>query len=250
MQGVNESMFGQQQREQSGFAMQYATNQGNMIRQRLFNKYVRATEHLYRRFLLIVANKWKTTKIVQVVGRENDINTLKFKGSDIAHGYDVTSEFGRSLSLDPMTRRGELMNMMPLMEKAQVPPQRILAEMQLGETDAVFDDAELGQDRMLDYFDRIIKTGVQAEPRPHENHEQMLSYASKFVMLRAYQSLEDPIKDLIDEHIKMRQEALQQAVAPQQAAPGMAPPAPGAPGEEAPAEGEGGEVLDLAALQM
>jgi len=38
MAGVNDSMFGQQKREQSGFSMQYATNQGKMVRRRLFNK--------------------------------------------------------------------------------------------------------------------------------------------------------------------------------------------------------------------
>ena len=36
--GLNESMFGKQSREMSGFSMQTAINAGNMIRRRLFNK--------------------------------------------------------------------------------------------------------------------------------------------------------------------------------------------------------------------
>lgn len=234
MQGINESMYGQQSREQSGYSMQYATNQGNMIRQRLFNKYVAVTEELHRRYLVIAANKWTTAKTIQVIGNENAFDTMSFKGADIMHGYDAVAELGSSLSLDPMTRRGELMNMMPLLEKANVDPATIMSLMRLGETDTVIDVVELARKRMQEYFDLIIETGIQKPPRKNEDHERMLTYAGQFVMMRAYQDLPDHLKDLIDEHIAERQSLI---AAPPAPVPEM-PQVPGMPepsGGEAPA---------------
>jgi len=228
MQGINESMFGQQSREQSGFSMQYATNQGNMIRQRLFNKYVAVTEELFKRHLVIVANKWDVERTVQTIGTENALLTRSFKGADIMHGYDVVCEFGTSLSLDPMTRRGELMNYMPLLEKAEVPASTILSLMRLGDTETAIDIVELATSRMQEYFDFIIETGMQKEPRKKEDHKNMLLYADKFVMMRAYQDLDDFVKDLIDAHIEMRQALIVQPPAIG-GAPGMPAPEGAAP---------------------
>jgi hypothetical protein len=241
MQGVNESMFGQQSREQSGFAMQYATNQGNMIRQRLFNKFIMDTELLHRRHLTIVANKWDNTRIIQVLGKENRFETKKFKGADISHGYDVIAEYGSSMSLDPITRRGEVMNMLPILEKAQIPPEQIIQMAQLGDTSSMVDTAKLADTRMQEYFDSIIKSGMPIAPREHEDHTKMLAYAGKFVMMRAYQDLPDMLKDLIDEHISERQALISEA-----AAPGEVPPE-GAPAPEAPAEGGEGGAEELTA---
>lgn len=234
MQGINESMFGQQSREQSGFSMQYATNQGNMIRQRLFNKYLGVTEDLHRRFLVIAANRWSMSKTVQVVGKENNLDTNSFKGSDIMHGYDVVVEFGASLSLDPMTRRGELMNMMPLLKEANVDPGTILSMARLGETDTVLDMVELANNRMQDYFDEIISTQAPVPPRKNEDHQRMLIYAGQFVMMRAYQDLPEFLKDLIDGHIEERQKLV---AAPPPPAGLEVPGAPSAPGAGPAGEG-------------
>lgn len=235
--GMNESMFGQQSREQSGFAQQYAVNQGNMIRQRLFNKFVMVTEETVKNMIVMVANRWSTKRTIQVLGKENALETSAFKGADIAHGYDVVGEFGNQLSLDPTTRRGELMNMMPLLEKAQMDPSTILSMMKIGDTSMAVDMVALAETRMLEYFEKIIATRSQVEPREKEDHEKMLAYAGKFVMMRAYQDLDDQLKDLIDEHIDMRQQLVAAPPAPggeAAPAPGAPPGAPGAPPEGMP----------------
>ena len=238
MQGINESMFGQQSREQSGFAAQYATNQGNMIRQRMFNKFVFVSEATYKRLVLIAANRWATSRTIQVIGKENALETSAFKGADIAHGYDAVAEFGTTLSLDPITRRGELMNMMPLLEKAEMDPSTILSLMKIGDTGLAMDLVGLAEARQSVYFDYIIKTGMQKEPRQKEDHARMLVYASKFVMMRAYQDLDDTIKELIDDHIDARQALIVQPPAPGgiELPPGAAPGAPPPPGESPPEE--------------
>ncbi|TGN99697.1 hypothetical protein PN36_34985, partial [Candidatus Thiomargarita nelsonii] len=110
LSGVNESMFGQQSREQSGFSMQYATNQGNMIRRRLFNKYVLFVESIYKSFLNLVRKHWSAGRTIQVIGKEKAIEAVEIKGADIDGGFDLVVEYGASLSLDPMTRREEILS--------------------------------------------------------------------------------------------------------------------------------------------
>ena len=64
---VNESMFGQSSRETAGFTMQYATNQGNVIRRRLFNKYVLLTEAVLVTSALVYPAPIKARTVTVVV---------------------------------------------------------------------------------------------------------------------------------------------------------------------------------------
>jgi len=116
MAGVNESMMGEMSRETSGFSLQYATNQGNMIRRRLFNKYVLFVEDIFKAYLNLVRKYWEDSRIIAVLGKEKAFETIDIKGSDIDGGYDLVVEYGASLSLDPSTRREELLQLMPLFE--------------------------------------------------------------------------------------------------------------------------------------
>ncbi len=229
--GVNESMFGQASREQSGYHASYSVNQGNMIRQRLFNKFVSNTERLYKRILLMAANKWKTPRLIDVMGEENVHDVKSFRGSDIAFGYGVVAEFSSSLSLDPMARRSEIMTMWPMLKEAGLDQKKLVQMLKLSELGNTFDITKVPGNRMKAYFDEITKTGMQKEPRPKENHPEMLVFAQEFVMLQAFHSLPEPIKVLIEEHITLREELVAAAAQPPEgAAPGAAGPgaAPGA----------------------
>ena len=129
------------------------------------------------------------------------------------------------------------MNYMPIMENAQMDPSTILSMFKLGETDTVMDMVSLASSRMQEYFDKIIETGKQVEPRKNEDHQRMLSYAGQFVMMRAYQDLPSNLKQLIDDHIEARQSLL--------AAP---PPPPGIATQEGPNElmpNEGEDLLQI-----
>ena len=227
LMGVNESMFGQQSREQSGFSQTYSVNQGNMTRQRLFNKFVRNTERLYNRILLIAANKWKTKRIIQVIGDENNIETDAFRGADIAYGYDVRCEFSSALSLDPQTRRAELLQTQDLLKEAGVSPKKILDMMKMSELGNALDDGKLATNRMKTYFKRIERTSLQQKPRTKENHADMLEWAFTYVMTTAFDILPENIKVLIEEHITLREDLIKEKLAEE----GQAG-APEAPGEE------------------
>jgi hypothetical protein len=255
MSGVNEAMFGQQSREQSGFSMQYATNQGNMIRRRLFNKYVLFVEAVYKSYLSLIQKHWTTTHTIQVLGREKALESVDIRGADIDGGFDIVVEYGASLSLDPMTRREEILSLQPLFEKAGVPTRVSLKMMKLNELEGLYDMMQLAEDRQREIFEEMISTGSYIPPEQLQDHENMMAYALQYVMTVEYKYLEDSLKPLIIQHINDRAAiAAQERSGMGQGQPGMMPGGPGVPGPDGmagpmpPVAGNTGEQAAIAEL--
>lgn len=234
MAGVNEALFGQQSREQSGFLMQYATNQANMIRRRLFNKYVLVTESVYKFYLDIIRKYWDESRVIHVLGKEKAFEAIDIKGADIEGGFDLVVEYGASLSLDPTTRRSEILNMMPVFEKAGISTRSILQMLKLNELEGLYDKAQLAADRQRELFEEMLSNDIYVAPRDLQDHKNMLEYAYEYVMTTEYKYLPPEQQALIDRHIKEREQlAAQGAAAAGGAAgiPGMAGGGGGAAGE-------------------
>ena len=256
LSGVNESMFGQQSREQSGFSMQYATNQGNMIRRRLFNKYVLFVEEIYKAYLSLVQKHWDTPRTIQVLGKEKAIEAVDIQSADIDGGFDLVVEYGTSLSLDPITRREEIMSLQPIFEKAGVPARVSLQMLKLNELEGMYDLMQLAEDRQREIFEEMIATGSMVEPEEFEDHENMIAYSLKYFMTTEFKYLDQDTRALLKQHTRLRtQVAAQEAAggpgnaspAVQGAQPGMPPggiPPAGPPAPEA-APAAGGPLQDL-----
>jgi hypothetical protein len=245
--GVNESMFGQQSREQSGASMQYATNQGNMIRRRLFNKYVLVTESVFKNILNLVRKHWPVERTINVIGKEKALEAVDLKGSDIDGGYDVVGEYGTSLSLDPLTRREEILTLQPLFEKAGVAPNKLLRMMKLNELEGTYDSLEKAGDRQKEIFDEMIATGRYIQPEELLDHVNMIAWAMDYFMTSEFTILPRETRDLLKQHIKERGQiaatetsggaAPSGAPAPQAGPGGLAAPSPEQPPIAAPAPG-------------
>lgn len=237
LSGINESMMGKQSRETSGFAMQYATNQGNMIRRRLFNKYVMFVESIYKGYLDLVREYWTTPQTVTVLGKEKALEAVDIMGADINGGFDLVVEYGASLSLDPMTRRDEIMSLMPAFEKAGIPPNLLIKQLKLAELDTLYDIIAMADERQREYFEEIIFTNGERDVRPqkYEDHVNMLAYCFRYVMTAEFKYLGEQVKQRIRQHIDARVALQKQEQAPLEA-PAAPDSAPGGGGETAPPE--------------
>ena len=248
LSGVNESMFGQQSRETAGFAMQYAVNQGSMIRRRLFNKFTMLTESVYRAYLDIIRENWTVARTIAVLGKENALEAVDIKGADIDGGYDLVLSYGTNLSIDPMTRRQEILQYQPLFEKAGVSPQTSLKLMKLNDLEGYYDDVNLAEARQREYFEEMIATQKYIPPELFEDHVNMLTFARKYRMTQQFKTLPKYTKDLIYKHIveragmpQIEAKLLQGGAAPaapmpdMAGAPGMAPAGAPGPGGALPA---------------
>lgn len=202
--GVNESSFGQQSREQSSAAMQYASNQANMIRRRVFNKYVLVVENTYKAILDLIRKHWTTERCISVLGKEKALEAIDLKGTDIDGGYDTVGEYGVSLSLDPITRRQEIITMQPFFEKAGVPARTSLRMMKLSELEGLYDKLDLAGNRQKEIFDVMIATGAYIAPKKYRDHENMIAWALDYFMTSEYEMLPDPVQALCERHIEER----------------------------------------------
>lgn len=211
--GITEALMGQQSRETSGFSMQYAVEQSNMIRRRLFNKYVGFVEAIYKDYLSIVRENWKTPKTIKVLGKERAFETVDLQGADIQGGFDLVVEYGTSFSLDPMARRQEIYQMIPLLKEAGLTARAILGMLKLNELDSLVDRTQLAAIRQREIFERMIANQIYIPPRELQEHKAMLEEAYTYVMSAEYDGLPEADKALIDRHIKEREEVAAQSQA-------------------------------------
>lgn len=223
MAGVNEAMFGQQSREQSGFSMQYATNQGNMIRRRLFNKYVLMVESVYKAYLNLVRKYWSETRTIYVLGKEKAFEAVDIRGSDIDGGFDLVVEYGASLSLDPTTRREEIITLLPLFKEAGVETRTVLSMLKLNELEGLYDRLQMAADRQREVFEEMMATGMYIPPKEMQDHKNMLAFAYDFLMTSEFKYLDEQSQQLVEKHIKEREMLAAQGAQPPAGAPGAAP---------------------------
>jgi hypothetical protein len=246
--GINDSMLGLIQRETAGTAMTYASQQGNIIRHRLFIKLTYFAEALWKNFLNNIKHHWSTSRTVKVAGNERAYDTIDLKGTDIDGGYDITAEFGTSLSLDPNQRRADLLQMAPMLEKAGVTPKTLLKHMRLSDMDTLFDLMELGRDRQDEIFRKMVESGQYIAPTKEQDHASMLEYCQYYVMTAEFTALPQDRKALISKHMDERLAMTGKQAAAAQGQP-TEPPASGAAmlgaGAEPPAGPPPGNLMDL-----
>lgn len=242
MAGVNESMFGEQSRETSGFSMQYATNQGNMIRRLFFNKYVEYVESIYKSYLNIIRDNWSIPRIVEVLGKEKAFESMEISGADVDSGFDLVVEYGASLSLDPTSRREEIMQLMPVFEKYGIDGKTIVRMLKLNELDGLYDINDRARERQTEDFEEMIAGNgdVYVKPKELQEHDGRLAYCYEYVEGAEYRDLPERVQRLINHHIREREKLKAGGLgAPtgQEANVGANPPGPGGaagPAPEAP----------------
>lgn len=226
--GINESMLGQQSRETSSASMQYATNQGNMIRHRLFNKYVMCVESVYRAILNLVRKHWTTGRTINVLGKEQALEAIDVKGMDIDGGYDVVGEYGVTLSLDPITRQQQILTLQPIFEKAGIDTRQLVKKLRLNDMEGLFDDLDLAGHRQKEIFDIMINTGMYLVPEEQMDHANMIAWSMRYFMTQEFTALPKDTQGLLKQHNKARAQ-----VAAQEGAANAAP-APGQPAGQLP----------------
>jgi hypothetical protein len=201
-------------------------------------------EAVYRSYLALIQRHWKDDRTIKVLGREKSYQLYDIKGSDILGGFDLVVEYGSSLSLDPTSRREEIMALMPLFEKAGVESRSLMNMLKLNELEGMHDLTELGKARQQEIFEKIIAGAgeIYIPPRAMADHKNMLIHCNEFVMTAEFRDLDPKIQILIERHIEDRV-ALSQGKSPVSAAPAGEPSAPIQP----PVEQGGLATPDMAA---
>jgi hypothetical protein len=241
--GVNDAMFGKQQREQAALLMQLSTMQGNLIRQRLYDKYILFVKDIYDLQLLYCVEYWETSRTIQVVGENNTLQVAKLRGADLLGGYSLKVEYGQAFALDPITRTEQILKSSQLYLQAGMTPRELVQLLRITDLRGKTDEFRQADDRAKEIIERIKALEMQVEiSSKYQDHIGIIAYMKKYTMNREFEELEPNVRNLITEHIDTRIEAElqnttggaaamgQPGMIPPLAAPGgIAPPAPAAP---------------------
>ena len=255
--GVSPANFGQTEREQSGHAMQYASNQSNTTRRRLFNKYTLWVESIHIGYLDLIRKHWKTSRVVRVLGDEKAFEAVDIKGSDISGGYDFKVEYGTNFSLDPTARREELATYTPMLKEGGLSGKEILKMARFNDLGTGLDMAELADNRQAEIFEQIVAGGgkIYIKPREMSDHEGMIAFGYKYIMTNEFRKLPETVKQLIEMHIKDRESILAGdatkaagPAGPAGAAPDMGGGQPPQPPQVAPIDPAGAQMGEGASL--
>lgn len=209
--GINDSMQGIQRREQSAISQQTAIEAGTMIHRRLFKKYSRVVENVYKDYLALARDNWEEPRTILVIGKEKAFEAADFKGSDIAGGFDLVVEYGASLPLDPNMKREALMLLQPLLKEAGMTAKQILAKMKLNDIEGIYDRMELSAERQREIFEEMAASyyegnPIMIEPEDLQEHAGMLDFAYTYVMTSEFKHMPEELKELIKSHIRSRED--------------------------------------------
>lgn len=247
--GINEVIQGQFQKDMSGFSAQTAINAANLVRRRLFNKYTMFTETNAQLLIDNVRKHWDTKRKLPVVGTEETDNITELDKSDVEQGFILQTQYGQNFSLDPAMRREEIMQALPILEKAGINPKVVARMLKYNEVEGLFDEVEVARNRQLEIFQKMIEVynsasvipDFSADKMKYAKHGLMAEAAMDYFMTREFLQLDPELKEAMYAHydLRVKLEALQatgqeptkenaekMAV---QAAPGAAPAAGGAP---------------------
>ncbi len=228
MAGVNDAMFGNVKRETASQALEYSVRQGNLVRRRLFTKYVLLTESVHKHLLHIIRENWGIGRITKIIGKDNTIDSKLIAGMDIAGNQDIVVTYGTNFSMDPQIRRQEILQFLPTIQElapGALNGRAILELFKLNEIEVPFDILDLGKQMMKEIIENLLRTKKTTELREFQDPEPLLQYAKIYVMTKEYRDLSESDKDLIDEQVGMLQEKMAASAPPP--GPEEATPIPG-----------------------
>lgn len=231
MAALNESMFGQQSREQSAMAMEYAVSQGNLVRRNIFEHYVYQVEAVYKDYLDMVRTHWNTSRTIRVMGKEKAFEAFSIKGASIEGGFDIVVEYGTSMFLDPVLRKQELVQNFAMYQQMGIDPKVLLEGMEMGDAESIHDYIKAWERRQSEVFEQMKANDIYIEPEEMQDHQAMIAYGYKYLSTAEFRDLEEGDKALIRQHIKAREELAKATVggAGTGALQGQAPAGPVAP---------------------
>jgi hypothetical protein len=186
-------------------------------------------ENVYKSYLNLVRKHWSEPRTILVLGKEKAFESIDIQGADIDGGFDLVVEYGASLSLDPTSRRQELLQLFPIFQQAETDPaaKKLLSMLRLNELEGMYDRTQLASDRQREIFEEMIASDIYIGPAEAEDDVNMLAWASDYRMSAEFKYLTPEHQTLILRHIKDRALKVAQSA-------GMAG------GQPAPAAGGGG----------
>lgn len=223
-----ESSQGKINRELSGYAVNFAAEQDDKANLDMTLKVKFFYMQLYKLILMTASEKYPDEIQLQILGKENEYEFYRWKGTSIASGWDVRPIHGTTLPLDGASRRQALTDLWD--KKILNDPKQLLRLLELGDIQQAFDPAYKARIRQQEEIDIMISQGVPIEVMENEDHEAHFDELFNYMQSKDFYSLPPEIQQIIQDHANAHKQAIADRDMPPQgaAAPlqGQMPPIP------------------------
>jgi hypothetical protein len=203
--GINDAMLGKQGRETQGITLQLSIQQGNLIRERMFDKYVTALTDLNKLALAYAVGNWPRSKWEMVLGKEDEHLLESSLNADVEGGYTIHIERNMLLGLDPISRQEQLIRLQPIFEKAGMDQTYFVRLFQIADLRGLYDQYDQADTRAKKNLKYIIENkGEFPKIYKYEKHIAICAYLQEYVGTVEFDELKDELKDAINKFIDAR----------------------------------------------
>jgi hypothetical protein len=225
--GINDALLGKQGRETQGITMQVSLQQSNLIREWLFDNYVRYLKDIMKLSLAHAVSEWPESKWRLVLGKEDSQTLLKSAmGSDVESGYSIMLERNLLIALDPISRQEQLLRLKDVFKDAGIDQRIYMRLFRFADWRGIFTQFDYAINRGKKNIEFILTKKKLPEIYKHEDHVGIAAYLSEYVNSYEFEELNEEQKALINTLIDKRLEIEANKMAgsaPQGAAPAMPP---------------------------
>lgn len=203
----------------SGIAISYLQEQDDTKLGPSINNFERYKAKYMSYILKIIKFKYIRDRTLNFVGKNNAIETLSFKGSELT-STDVRVIPGSSLPQSKVAKQDYVLNLVdrgvlnPAEDKAL-----ILKMLELGFTDDLYDEYSIDVNHAIGEHEKWLKGDLSPKVRDFYNHDVHIKVHNKFRKSDDYEQLPLELQQIIDQHVGQHQQYIMQklmAAMPQQ----------------------------------
>jgi hypothetical protein len=211
--GINDALLGKQGRETQGVTMQVSIQQGNLVREWLFDKYVKYLKDIAALSLAYAVDYWTEDKWKLVLGKEDSASLLKSAmQADVESGYTIHLERNMLIALDPISRQEQLLRLKDVFSEAGLDKRYYVRLFRLADFRGIYSQFDYADNRGKRQIDYVIKEKKLPTIYKHEDHIGIAAYVTKFINSFEFEELKDEEKilldQLVDKHLEIESQKM------------------------------------------
>lgn len=189
---------------------------------------IESTFEKWAQFVLVLMQaNYIETRLIKIVGKNNQIEVKEFQGSDLKGNTDVKVIAGSAMPKSTAARQDFVLNLWD--RRIIADPQKALKLLEFGNIEEIYEDLSIDVNQAKAEQKQWLKADFSHLTRDFFNHETHVAEHNKFRKSDDYEKLDLDIQQAIDDHVAEHQAYIQQNLANQAAL--MAPPQPNQPNQ-------------------
>lgn len=184
---------------------------------------VESTFTKWAQFVLVLMQQYYLEpRLIKIVGKNNQIETKEFQGSDLKGNTDVKVIAGSAMPKSIAARQDFVLNLWD--RKVITDPQKALKLLEFGNIEEIYEDLSIDINQAKAEQKQWLKGDFSHDTRDFYNHDVHVSEHNKFRKSDDYEKLPPEVQQAADNHVLEHQTYIQQEIAKQAAL--MAPQQP------------------------